>query len=80
MPGDLIFIIAGILPFLWITWLGVRYRIKSTTYDVPEEALFIVEQPEPEVLGASAGPPPRYGSDRRTDDPGSSPASSEGVP
>ncbi len=82
MPGDLIFIIAGILPFLWITWLGVRYRIKSTTYDVPEEALFIVEQRESEVSGTAgaAAPSSRYGSDRRKDGQDPGPVQSDGGP
>ncbi len=44
MPGDIIFIGGGVLPFLWITWLGVRYRIKSTTHEVPTEALFVEEE------------------------------------
>jgi nitric oxide reductase subunit B len=44
MPGDVIFIGGGILPFLWIAWLGVRYRIASTTHDVPVEALFVEEE------------------------------------
>jgi nitric oxide reductase subunit B len=45
MPGDIVFIGGGVLPFLWITWLGVRYRIRSTTHDLPEEALFVEERP-----------------------------------
>jgi nitric oxide reductase subunit B len=44
MPGDVIFIGGGVLPFLWITWLGVRYRITSTTSEVPVEALFVEEE------------------------------------
>jgi nitric oxide reductase subunit B len=45
MPGDLIFILGGVLPFLWITWLGVRHRIRSTSLEVPVEQLFVEEQP-----------------------------------
>ncbi|WP_345036239.1 nitric-oxide reductase large subunit [Georgenia daeguensis] len=45
MPGDLIFIIGGVLPFLWITWLGVRHRIRSTSLEIPVEQLFVEEQP-----------------------------------
>jgi nitric oxide reductase subunit B len=45
MPGDIVFIGGGVLPFLWITWLGVRYRIRSTTHEVPEESLFVEERP-----------------------------------
>jgi nitric oxide reductase subunit B len=46
MPGDVIFILGGILPFLWITWLGVRYGIKATTHELPPETLFVEEHPE----------------------------------
>jgi nitric oxide reductase subunit B len=56
MPGDLIFILGGVLPFLWITWLGVRHRIRSTSLEVPVEQLFVEEQPVgPGGTGAGAG-------------------------
>ncbi|MHB1290010.1 MAG: nitric-oxide reductase large subunit, partial [Georgenia sp.] len=84
MPGDLIFIIGGVLPFLWITWVGVRHRIRATTLEVPVERLFVEEQPA--AVAARGGPDgtarpargagrgdrpsngPRYGSDRRGPD------------
>ncbi|WP_407343978.1 nitric-oxide reductase large subunit [Pengzhenrongella phosphoraccumulans] len=68
MPGDLIFIGGGVLPFLWITWLGVRYRIKATTQTVPQEALFVEEAPV--AVGAAPTPPSQYGSDARADNDG----------
>jgi nitric oxide reductase subunit B len=43
LPGDVIFIVAGVLPFLYITWLGVRHVLKGSTpvTDVePEDVLF----------------------------------------
>ncbi len=43
MPGDVVFILGGVLPFLWITWLGVRYAIKATTHTMEPETLFVVE-------------------------------------
>ena len=46
MPGDLILIIGGVLPFLWITWLGVRYGIKATATELPPETLYVEETPE----------------------------------
>jgi nitric oxide reductase subunit B len=53
MPGDLVFIFGGCLPFLWITWLGLRhYRTGDTTYELPQDVLFTEKQP----VGASAGP------------------------
>ncbi|WP_449064470.1 nitric-oxide reductase large subunit [Planomonospora algeriensis] len=74
MPGDLIFIFGGVLPFLYITWLGIRHRIRSTTGDVPVEELFVERQPVPVAGdGGATGPetgPARYASDRRQpDDP-----------
>lgn len=70
LPGDVIFIVGGVLPFLWITWLGVRYRIKATTYEVPMEALFVEEQPVAAVGGGAVSPNSTYSSDdrRRTED------------
>ncbi|TFC01144.1 nitric-oxide reductase large subunit [Cryobacterium adonitolivorans] len=67
MPGDIIFIVGGVLPFLWITWLGVRYRIKATTHEVPIETLFVEETPVDDgtPAGTPALPSSRYGSDRR---------------
>jgi len=75
MPGDVIFIVGGILPFVWITWLGIRYGIKATTHVVPPETLFVEEHPEaeedrtgvPVAVGATTPESrTRYGSDRRT--------------
>ena len=46
LPGDLTLIIGGVLPFLYICWLGVRYRVKASTHSLPEGVLFteIVER------------------------------------
>jgi nitric oxide reductase subunit B len=77
MPGDVIFILGGILPFLWITWLGIRYGIEATTHEVPPETLFVEEHPEARedrtgvpvgVAAADSAVPEsrtRYSSDRR---------------
>ncbi len=43
MPGDIVFIVGGILPFLWIAWLGVRYAIPATTHTMEPETLFVEE-------------------------------------
>ncbi|WIM93041.1 cbb3-type cytochrome c oxidase subunit I [Actinoplanes oblitus] len=43
LPGDVVFIVGGVLPFLWICWLGVRHamrRGRPTTLDEPDEVLF----------------------------------------
>jgi nitric oxide reductase subunit B len=46
LPGDLTLIIGGVLPFLWICWLGVRYRVKPSIHELPQGVLFteIVER------------------------------------
>ena len=69
MPGDVVFIVGGVLPFLWITWLGVRYRIRSTTLEVPQEALFVEEEPVGVVAEGGEAGGSRYASDRRADTP-----------
>jgi len=43
LPGDIVFIVGGILPFVWIAWLGVRYAIKATTHTMEPETLFVEE-------------------------------------
>lgn len=77
MPGDIVFIGGGVLPFLWIAWLGVRHRIASTTLEVPQEALFVEEEPVGASSATGAGGGSRYASDRRAEqaphDPGTDP-------
>jgi nitric oxide reductase subunit B len=46
MPGDLILIIGGVLPFLWITYLGIRFGIKATATELPPETLHVEETAE----------------------------------
>jgi nitric oxide reductase subunit B len=55
LPGDVLFIVGGVLPLLYLCWLGVRGRTAPTTLEEPEEVLFVtvtqpVTQPE-EVVG-----------------------------
>jgi nitric oxide reductase subunit B len=46
MPGDVIFIVGGVLPFLWITWLGVRhFRHGETIEEMPQDVLFVELEP-----------------------------------
>jgi nitric oxide reductase subunit B len=40
MPGDVLFIVGGALPVLWICWLGVRYRKGDQVVQEPEDVLF----------------------------------------
>ena len=50
-PGDVLFIVGGVLPLLYICWLGVRYPVKRVTLEEPEEILF-TEVTEPAAGGA----------------------------
>jgi nitric oxide reductase subunit B len=53
LPGDLYFIAIGVLPLLYLTYLGVRYTVKQEVIEEPEEILF-TEVTEPEQpVGAS---------------------------
>ncbi|MEX5268636.1 MULTISPECIES: nitric-oxide reductase large subunit [Kocuria] len=85
LPGDLVFIIGGVLPFLWITWLGLRHGIRPTTQIVPVEALFVEEQPVNATPGIEPAdgplPPSRYRSDRiRDGQPPEDPGRTGGAP
>ena len=40
LPGDVIFIGGGVLPLLYICYLGVRHTVPQVTYEEPEEILF----------------------------------------
>jgi nitric oxide reductase subunit B len=41
LPGDLVFIVGGVLPFLWIAWLAVRYfRGSGSIQELPENPLY----------------------------------------
>ena len=50
LPGDVLFIVGGVLPFLYICWLGVRYRVSRVTLDEPDDVLF-TEIREPAQAG-----------------------------
>jgi len=40
MPGDIVFILGGILPLLYIVFQGVRFMRKGTGTEEPREILF----------------------------------------
>ncbi|MDT4986789.1 MAG: nitric oxide reductase subunit, partial [Micromonosporaceae bacterium] len=40
LPGDIVFIVGGAVPVLWICWLGVRYRKSNQVIQEPEDVLF----------------------------------------
>ncbi len=51
-PGDVLFIVGGVLPLLYITWLGVRYRVSKETLEEPDDILF-TDVTEPAASAAS---------------------------
>lgn len=73
MPGDVLFLLGGILPFVWICWLGVRHGVTATVTRMEPETLFVEEHEEAREdrtgFASTAGTPgsSRYASDRRAD-------------
>jgi len=53
LPGDLYFIAVGVLPLLYLTYLGVRYTVKREVIEEPEELLFteVTEPKQPVGTG-----------------------------
>jgi nitric oxide reductase subunit B len=51
MPGDVVFIVGGALPVLYIAYIGIRHTVKRVTLEEPDDILF-TEVSEPE--GAAA--------------------------
>ncbi|HJT87377.1 MAG TPA: cbb3-type cytochrome c oxidase subunit I, partial [Bryobacteraceae bacterium] len=50
LPGDAVFIIGGVLPILYLCWLGIRYRGREAAEPGTRPALF-TEIAEPEEIG-----------------------------
>lgn len=40
LPGDVVFIAGGVLPVLYLCWLGIRHTVPLITLMAPEHALF----------------------------------------
>jgi len=40
MPGDIVFILGGALPILYLSFLGIRYMRSTTTTEEPRDVLF----------------------------------------
>lgn len=50
MPGDVIFIVGGIVPFVWIAWQALRhFRSGPTALELPEQPLYTELSAEPAV-------------------------------
>src|SRR5215211_7575119 len=50
LPGDVVFIGGGVLPLLYLCYLGVRYTVPRIVIEEPEDILF-TEITEPEATG-----------------------------
>jgi nitric oxide reductase subunit B len=50
LPGDVVFIVGGVLPLLYICYLGVRHTVPRIIIEEPEDILF-TEITEPETTG-----------------------------
>jgi nitric oxide reductase subunit B len=50
LPGDVVFIVGGVLPLLYLCYLGVRHTVPRITMEEPEDILF-AEVTEPNVAG-----------------------------
>jgi nitric oxide reductase subunit B len=50
LPGDVLFIVAGVLPLLYVCYLGVRHTVPRVTLEEPEDILF-TDIAEPETAG-----------------------------
>jgi nitric oxide reductase subunit B len=50
LPGDVVFIVGGVLPLLYLCYLGVRHTVPRVTLEEPEDVLF-TDIAEPETAG-----------------------------
>src|ERR687897_1570026 len=50
LPGDVVFIVGGVLPLLYLCYLGVRHTVPRIIIEEPEDILF-TEITEPETAG-----------------------------
>jgi nitric oxide reductase subunit B len=55
LPGDIIFIVGGAVPAVYIAYLGIRHTVKRVTLEEPEDILFteIAEPDHVESAGAA---------------------------
>ena len=52
LPGDVVFIVGGALPALYIAYLGIRHTVKHVTLEAPDGILF-TEVHEPEGVASA---------------------------
>jgi nitric oxide reductase subunit B len=54
LPGDIVFIVGGAIPALYIAYLGIRHTVKRVTLEEPEDILF-TELSEPAGIAPEGG-------------------------
>jgi nitric oxide reductase subunit B len=54
LPGDIVFIVGGAIPALYIAYLGIRHTVRRVTLDEPDEILF-TEITEPSGVDPTGG-------------------------
>jgi len=54
LPGDVVFIVGGAIPVLYMTWIGIRHTVKRVTLEEPEDILF-TEVSTPDGVAAVSG-------------------------
>jgi nitric oxide reductase subunit B len=53
MPGDIILIVGGVLPFVWMAWIALRnFRSGTTVQELPENPLYTKAAAEPDAGAA----------------------------
>jgi nitric oxide reductase subunit B len=51
LPGDVVFIVGGALPTLYIAYLGIRHTVKRVTLEEPDDILFTEVSEPPGIAG-----------------------------
>jgi nitric oxide reductase subunit B len=52
LPGDVVFIVGGVLPLLWLCWVGVRHRVANVNLGTPE---WLIESSVSDPTGPTSG-------------------------
>ncbi|MFC8422668.1 nitric-oxide reductase large subunit [Streptomyces sp. NPDC057236] len=55
LPGDVVFIVGGVLPLLWMTWLGVRHRAGRTRQPGDAETSLLFTEVGTDTSASGAG-------------------------
>jgi len=54
LPGDIVFIVGGAVPALYIAYLGIRHTVKRVTLDEPDDILFTELSGPPGIVTAGS--------------------------